>query len=145
MIVNTSFGGRKSWRNASCILAALLAAVLCWSCATPYGRVSGRGGYTETQLGENTFQVSFHGNGYTNQQVVIDYALLRSAEVTQENGFMYFVIGQGTTFYDRKFGTPATFPSNTNLIICYKDKPPGFSYDAAFVKRSMRAKYGIAE
>lgn len=124
-----------------CVVA--LSAVLCVSCATRYQKTGSTGGYTETQLGEDTFQVTFHGNGYTNQQLVIDYTLLRSAEVTLAHGFAYFVIGQRDTFYDHKFGTPATFPSNTNLIVCYGEKPTGFSYEAAFVKRSMREKYGI--
>ena len=61
-------------------------------CATAYQSKSFTGGYSETQLGDNIFQVSFRGNGYTSRERAADFTLLRSAEVTVENGFRYFVI-----------------------------------------------------
>ncbi|MBI3779045.1 MAG: hypothetical protein HY274_09070 [Gammaproteobacteria bacterium] len=75
------------------ILSILALAVVLFSgCATSYQRQSFSGGYSETQLGENIFQVTFRGNGYTNRERASDFSLLRSAEVALENGFHYFVI-----------------------------------------------------
>ena len=67
-------------------------AVLLSGCATVYQSEGFTGGYSETQLGENVFQVSFRGNGYTDRERASDFALLRSAELTLEKGFRYFVI-----------------------------------------------------
>ena len=61
-------------------------------CATTYQREGLTGGYSDTQLGENIFQVSFRGNGYTSREQTSDFTLLRSAELALEKGFRYFVI-----------------------------------------------------
>jgi hypothetical protein len=61
-------------------------------CATAYQRESLTGGYSQTQLGENIFQVSFLGNGYTSEERASDFTLLRSAEIALENGFKYFTV-----------------------------------------------------
>jgi len=71
---------------------AVLLAILLAGCATQYQAQGLSGGYTDTQLGENIFQVSFRGNGYTPSERAADFALLRAAEVTMENGFRYFVV-----------------------------------------------------
>ncbi len=34
-------------------------------------------------------------------------------------------------------------PSNENTIICYKEKPEGFSYNANLLSKSIRVKYNI--
>jgi hypothetical protein len=73
-------------------VAILFAALMLAGCATPYQRVGFTGGYSETQLGENIFQVSFHGNGFTSRERASDFSLLRAAELTLEKGFSYFVI-----------------------------------------------------
>ena len=69
------------------VLALLLA-----SCATGYQEKGFTGGFSETQLAENIFRVSFNGNAYTSADRAADFTLLRSAELAQENGFSYFVI-----------------------------------------------------
>jgi len=61
-------------------------------CATKYQSTGLTGGYSETQLGENIFQVSFRGNAYTSSEKAVDFTLLRSAELAMENGFNYFEI-----------------------------------------------------
>ena len=67
-------------------------AILLAGCATAYQRQGFTGGFSETQLGENVFQVSFKGNAYTSRERAADFNLLRSAEVALENGFSYFAI-----------------------------------------------------
>ena len=48
------------------------------SCATTYQSEGLTGGFSETQLDENIFRVTFYGNGYTGKERVTDFALLRS-------------------------------------------------------------------
>lgn len=87
----------------------VLVAVLLSGCATAYQREGFGGGYSEMQLGENIFQVSFRGNGYTSWERASDFSLLRSAELALENGFRYFVIVESEK--DSKVGaytTPST-------------------------------------
>ena len=140
-------------------------------CATPYQRAGGMGGYSETQLAENVFKVSFDGNGFIGPDRVTDYALLRSAEVALENGFKYFAIVDGKSYsIQSTFTTPATTnayvsgngnsvygtattyggqtflvskPQISNLIVCFRDKPEGFVFEAEFVARSIRQKYNL--
>lgn len=130
-------------------------------CATAYQRVSFTGGYSETQLGENIFQVSFRGNGFTSRERASDFSLLRSAEVAMENGFRYFVIvgsekGSKISAYTTGSATTTTYkgqtyfiskPRATNTILCYKEKPKinGLVFDAEFVAKSIEQKYGLSK
>lgn len=75
------------------LAVAMLGAALS-GCATSYQPNGLTGGFSETQLGENIFRVSFRGNGYTRGERASDFALLRSAEVAEQHGFRYFVIVQ---------------------------------------------------
>lgn len=148
-------------------------------CATTYQPTSVTGGYSETQLGENIFHVTFRGNGYTNEERAFDFSLLRSAEVAMEHGFRYFVIvdsgkdstvsaftspshshttgsvyGSGNYAYGRATTTThggqtyyISKPSASNTILCFKEKPVinGMMFDAEFVAKSIKQKYGIMD
>jgi hypothetical protein len=163
--------------NMAKLFPFLFVSALLAGCATAYQRDGLAGGYTETQFGENIFQVSFRGNGYTRGERASDFALLRSAEVATENGFRYFIVvesgkdsslstyttptqsyttgsayGHGNMAYGS--ATTTTYggqtyiirkPSATNTIICFKEKPgiTGLVFDAEFVKKSLKQKYGI--
>lgn len=140
-------------------------------CATSYQPHGWTGGYSTTQLADNAFKVTFSGNGYTTRGRAVDFALLRSAEVTLEHGFNYFAIIDGqsyssqsayttpTTTYgsayaygNTAYGSATTYggqtfviskPSTSNMIVCFKKKPKGFVFNAHFVAHSLRQKYGI--
>jgi hypothetical protein len=87
----------------------VIAIVLLSGCATTYKREGFSGGYSETKLGENIFQVSFRGNGYTSGERASDFSLLRSAELALENGFRYFVIVEsGKDSNVSAYTTPST-------------------------------------
>ena len=73
------------------LVVLIFAAILVAGC-TAYQKQGLTGGFSETQLGENVFQVTFKGNAYTSRERVSDFNLLRSAEITLENGYRYFVI-----------------------------------------------------
>lgn len=141
------------------------------SCATSYQSIGFTGGYSETQLDENIFQVSFIGNGYTSRERCDDYALLRCAELSLMNGFEYFIIVDSKEYISNSsYTTPtqsrttATLignqvvgkttttggqtyniskPSSKNTIVCFKEKPNDFSYNANFLISSLKKKYNI--
>ena len=155
------------------LLSLLLLGAFLAGCATPYQRQGFFiAGYSERQLGENIFQVSFHGNQNTGRERASDFALLRSAEVTTENGFRYFIVvewvkdsstttshsytmyGYGNTSNGSARTSTSgsqTFaiqePSPTNTILCFKEKPDvvGLIFEAEFVKTSLKQKYGITD
>jgi hypothetical protein len=148
-----------------------ICALLLAGCATPYQSAGIRGGYQELQLDENVFQVSFNGNALISGQRVADYTLLRSAEVAQAHGFAYFAIidaasyqrtgtlstpqttygsasvsGNSVTGSSTTYGggvTAYSKPSSTNTIVCFKEKPEGFSYAAGNVIQSLRNSYRL--
>jgi hypothetical protein len=152
-------------------LIAFLLIIGLAGCATTYRGSGFSGGYSETQLGEDTFQVSFNGNGYTGAERAADFALLRSAEVAAQHGFPFFVIvnaesassrtsyttpttttGSAYVVGNTVYGTATTTggqtfiitkPSTRNTIIGLKTKPQGFSYEARYIIRSLRDKYKI--
>ena len=72
----------------------LLTLAACAS-STPYqragtGNVSG--GYSDTQLASDRFQVTFSGNTLTSRETVEGYLLYRAAELTLEQGYDWFAI-----------------------------------------------------
>ena len=89
-----------------------VAALFLQGCATSYQESGFSGGYSETQLDENVFRVTFRGNGYTGRERAADFTLLRSAELTLKNGFQYFaIIDANSDTTHSSYTTPTT--SNT--------------------------------
>lgn len=151
------------------IITLSLVAIIASGCATPYQKDGYRGGFSETRLSENIFTVNFSGNGYTGTERSTDFSLLRSAEIALENGFKYFsVVDMAAAMEESSYTTPVmaqtssvngllttTYtggqtvhtkkPKTSNTIICYKDKPKDVSmvFDAAFIKKSIKQKYGM--
>ena len=70
---------------------SLSLALLC-SCATPYRPLKNKTGYSDTMVASNEFRVGFQGNGDTPLERAYDFALLRSAEVTESHGFSHFAV-----------------------------------------------------
>lgn len=86
-----------------CLVATLSA------CATAYQRDGFTGGFSETQLDENVWRVTFEGNGYTREQRAEDFALLRSAELTLEKGYTHFGLTDSRSRIETDaFTTPST-------------------------------------
>jgi len=138
---------------------------------TRYQARGATGGYSETRLAEDTFRVSFNGNGYTSSERAEDFALLRSAEIALAYDFPYFVVVDGRTSAAlSSYQTPTrstsssvlvgntiqttttttggqTYtvakPSSSNTIILLRSKPEGLSYEAIYVANALRAKYNL--
>lgn len=91
------------------LIAITFATLILQGCATSYQKTGFTGGYSETQLDENVFNVSFRGNGYTGRERVADFTLLRSAELTLEHGFQYFAIIDANKYTSNStYTTPTT-------------------------------------
>ena len=74
------------------------------------------GGFSEIQLGENIFQVSFRGNGYTSSERASDFCLLRCAELTLEKGYSYFaIIESEKTSKTSTYTTPTNSSTSINV------------------------------
>ncbi|MGI9451465.1 MAG: CC0125/CC1285 family lipoprotein [Geminicoccaceae bacterium] len=84
-------------------IAILIAAVL-GACAKPTvykpAGHEGANGYAEREIGADQYRISFAGNGLTTRKTVDLYLLYRAAELTQEKGFDYFIVGQRQDFID---------------------------------------------
>ena len=160
-------------RNIVKACVVLAVASLLSSCASTYSPKGMFNGYSDVRLGENIFKVGFQGDGYDSRERVTDLSLLRSAEVSLQNGFAHFVIanmadnssggtyvmptttqmsatvvgnaayGAATTYGGQSFFI--TYPNTTNTIVCFKEKPniQGLVYEAHFVIASLKAKYNI--
>src|SRR4051812_28995441 len=117
------------------VYVCIAMAVLAFGCIapraipTPYQPLDYEGGYSDTQLDRNVFQVRFHGNKYTPAEVVADYSLLRSTEISLERGFKYFIIVRkvGRSSASTYTYGPQTYfleaPSAENTILCFEERP----------------------
>lgn len=90
-------------------LQALAMALALASCAStpPYQPASSRYGYgySDQRLEQNRFRVTFNGNSVTPRDEVEDFLLYRSAELTLQNGFDYFIIATRATDTKRRYDT----------------------------------------
>lgn len=139
---------------------------------TPYQPHGFRGGYSETRLDDNIFLVYFYGKNPNEVGRVIDYNLLRSAELAYENGYEYFIIinnlrkhainvtyttpAQTQTelsiYENEAYGSTVVYngqtyllakPCGFNTIVCFKEKPGGSVYEAKLLINSIRAMYDL--
>jgi hypothetical protein len=120
------------------------------------GGLYGPAYYDETDLGDDLKRVTFKGGEHP---ATGDLCLLRCAEVTREEGFLFFEVvdsesgsslrhtGVAYPFHrhyhlDEPFVDDIAFVTKT--IRMNKKKPDnGFAYEAVEVERSMRRKYEI--
>ena len=77
--------------SASIVVLGLLLAA-CASAPTPYQAAQGGFGYSEQQIEENRYRVSFAGNAATTRPTVEDYLLYRAAELTVQTGHDWFEV-----------------------------------------------------
>lgn len=93
--------------------------VVCLSaCATAYQHDGFGGGFSETQLDENVWRVTFRSNAFTSELRAQDFALLRSAELALENGYTYFTL---TDSSPKKETGDFTIPSSSHITVYGSD------------------------
>jgi len=73
-------------------LALTLSLLIMGSCATPYGPKGARGGYSEKQINEMIFQVTFEGNQQSDKEQVRTNLMYRCCELTFQHGYRHFII-----------------------------------------------------
>ena len=100
-----------SFRSALSVVALLVLSAC--ATATPYQpAVDGRG-FTEQQIENNRFRVTFTGNSLTPRTTVEDYMLYRAAEVTLATGRDYFVVSDRNT--DARTAYQSDYPGGLGL------------------------------
>jgi hypothetical protein len=73
-------------------LLFIILSLILVGCATGYHSSGFTGGFNEMKLQDDIYKVGFSGNAYTGQERAKNFTLLRSAELTLENGYSYFII-----------------------------------------------------
>lgn len=124
-------------KNYTQLLIVLVATTILVGCATPYQPLGLSGGYSDTALNQDTYAVSFKGNGATSQDQIQRNLLRRCAEVTINHGYKYFTIVQGhiednsysyqtagyaSTTFSGGVATTVVEPSTTETVTQYTDK-----------------------
>ena len=79
-------------RNALVLTVAVAMLTGCATVATAYQPFGLTGGFSETQLSQNAYEVRFVGNGFTSSERASDFSLLRAAELCLGSGYRYFVV-----------------------------------------------------
>jgi hypothetical protein len=100
----------KAWLISACLCASFLLA----GCAVgpaPYGpkTTDSFSGYTDQQLAQNRYRVTYTGTNSTPRATVENYLLFRAAQVTQAAGFAAFAFADRdtkahTTYFTDDFG-----------------------------------------
>jgi hypothetical protein len=108
---------RQSFGRKLMLASAAGAALLLSACVTEtaYKPATGQGfnrtGFSERQIEQNRFLVSFAGNSSTPRDTVERYLLFRAAELTLQSGGDYFVmVDRDTDLQSRTYATPGFGP-----------------------------------
>jgi len=130
----------------------LVFALLLTGCATEFVPSSGGDGYSETRLSPTAYQVTFRGNPKTTPERAYDFALLRAAEIALANHCGHFAVvsaiagdnGSAGMMINSSFIAKKK-PEVSLSIRIHAAKPAGESLEAAYVRKSIRAKYQMPE
>jgi hypothetical protein len=88
-------------------------------CATAYQPNGYTGGFSETRYAVDIVQVTFEGNGYTSRERASDLSMLRSAELTLQNGYRYFIVMAGDVQSNAYSFTTPTRTVTTGTVQTY--------------------------
>lgn len=112
-------GQRSALRTAGLMLVLGSALAACASSSTGYEIAEEEGdyGYSERQLTETRYRVSFTGNSRTPIDRVQDYALLRAAELTVQKNYDWFEVANRTT-------TPEVEPDSVGTEVAVRTGGP---------------------
>lgn len=92
------------------------------ACSTSYQQKGMAGGYTDTEVGENKYLVTFRGNGFTSSSKVDEFAFQRAKELCIEKGFKNFeLISKNGETATSKSPASATCSGTGNRINCVEN------------------------
>ncbi|WP_404409492.1 hypothetical protein LG272_02715 [Pseudidiomarina marina] len=103
------------------VMLFTLASLVLVGCSSQpdYRKAEGSGyGYQETKISDTQYRVSFKARG-SDKTKAMDYALLRAAEVTLENGYDWFVVTHRETLIDRERVSPESsigYTSSNDMV-----------------------------
>ena len=120
-------------------------------------------GFSETRLGEGQWQVTFRGNGSTDEERAVDFALLRAAELCRRAGFAYFDLHDAyvdlerteeeeeVTYtdedgeeYSETETSVSEFPTAGHRVVCTQRLlDPERSLSSEYVESTIAGKYGL--
>jgi len=98
------------WRPLIIVIATLALAA-CAGMPTPYQPKENGTGYTQQQLDNHTWRVTFTGNDYTTRETVENYLLYRCAEVMLFGGYDKFIVLEKDVEPEVQYYTYAAPPS----------------------------------
>lgn len=112
------------------IYAAILAAVLMGGCATGYQSKGISGGYSDMQIDENTYRVSYSGNKFTEPSKLDSLLIYRAADLTVQKGYDWFTLRDKSSEakWSGQYGKTGTIVSGE--VKMYKGKKDGNAYNA---------------
>ncbi|MCG3824025.1 CC0125/CC1285 family lipoprotein [Photobacterium damselae] len=125
------------------------------ACATPYQSSGFRGGFEESQLAPNVFEISFKGNAFISRETTRDYVLLRASELTINNGYKYFSIMNADNITDvsstasiNQFTGQVTVSNmrkpQSNLMVVMENNQIKGAFDASFMMNSLKKKHKLS-
>jgi hypothetical protein len=82
----------KHIRGFLTVVAPVLSLTGCVSWDTPYQPTGLRGGYEDTAMGDEMYQVVFRGNGFSGDIQAREFALMRGAELCKGKGFTHLAV-----------------------------------------------------
>ena len=138
----------------------------CGGQPTPYQPAADGYGYSEQQIEENRYRVTFAGNQLTPPGTVQNYLLYRAAEITLDRGYDYFTVvdrnldrattywSSGDPYWGSRFGTHSgaflgfgtttahpidRYTAYADIVMFQGEKPQGEvdAYDARDVLRTL--------
>jgi hypothetical protein len=136
------------------LLALTLIAIIS-GCATPYDTKksgwTGNMGFSETQLGQDIWQIDFTGNTWTDRDTTKKYALRKAAEIALREGYPYFKSAESQTssdttgsshsniFAGQTYNDSKTSTNMTVQLLKNKTEQTGIVYDAKFLLNAVQA------
>ena len=93
-------------RNMLLAVLGLFALSAC-ATSTPYGPAKDERsyGFSEQKIEESRYRITFRGNSLTSRETVENFLLYRAAELTEQNGFDYFIVVEGDTETKTSYST----------------------------------------
>jgi hypothetical protein len=100
------------------VIVFVLVFVITGCSAVSYQPAGFRGGYSERQLDEQIYRVNYFGNGSVKLEQTIDFIMLRSAVIAQEQGEQYFNTYDYRTKVDKvDLGTPGVYAYKPTVYV----------------------------
>jgi len=109
-------------------------------------------GYRELELSQDSYRVSYRCGQYTPADRIADFTLLRCADLTQEQGFRYFVVEDVSDQTEWipggcvGLGSEGGYSVIVYTVQLLRENPVdrlAVAYDAAVLERELRARYSL--